>query len=51
MRSSWRRGGFRYTVKRDSAEGRRYEELENIEDQLEYLREFGRREEITEDVE
>ncbi|XDG09947.1 hypothetical protein ABKA04_009562 [Annulohypoxylon sp. FPYF3050] len=44
-------GRFRYTVKRDSAEGRRYEELENIEDQLEYLREFGRREEITENVE
>ncbi|KAI1406760.1 hypothetical protein F5Y13DRAFT_196086 [Hypoxylon sp. FL1857] len=39
---------FRYTVKRDSPEGQAYDRLERFEDQVEHLRVFGKREEITE---
>ncbi|KAI1456645.1 hypothetical protein F4805DRAFT_475783 [Annulohypoxylon moriforme] len=44
-------GKFRYTIKRDSPEGRAYDHLEEIEDQVEHLRTFGKRVEILEDVE
>ncbi|OTA63158.1 hypothetical protein K449DRAFT_433254 [Hypoxylon sp. EC38] len=41
-------GPFRYTVKRDSLEGREYDKLERLEDKADYLRVFGERENITE---
>ncbi|KAI1205864.1 uncharacterized protein F4807DRAFT_464325 [Annulohypoxylon truncatum] len=43
-------GPFKYTVKRDSPEGRAYDKLDRVEDQIEYLRNFGKREEIPEGV-
>ncbi|KAI1101488.1 hypothetical protein F4804DRAFT_10674 [Jackrogersella minutella] len=44
-------GRFRYSVKRDSPEGQAYERLKRLEDQVEHLRTFGKREEIVESVE
>ncbi|KAI0380438.1 hypothetical protein F5Y04DRAFT_281824 [Hypomontagnella monticulosa] len=35
---------FRYTLKRDSTQGKAYENLTRIEDQVEHLRTFGKRE-------
>ncbi|KAI2471293.1 hypothetical protein F4781DRAFT_131048 [Annulohypoxylon bovei var. microspora] len=44
-------GRFKYTVKRDSPEGKAYDKLKRVEDQIEHLRTFGKREVIPEDVE
>ncbi|KAI0148253.1 hypothetical protein F4776DRAFT_660425 [Hypoxylon sp. NC0597] len=44
-------GLFRYTIKRDSPEGREYDKLKRLEDRADYLRLFGKREEITESEE